>query len=282
MSSIRRSVQVIDLLARRGPLGVRAVAQLLSLPLGSVHRILIDLAAEEIVERTPAGEWELSYRLLTITGLQLDRLEVSRLARPYCERIAEATRETVNVSALSGTTGVCIDKVRGNEGMQLDARIGSRGPLHCGGSGKAMLAYISPDEQERVLASPLVALTPNTITDPLELVREIGRIRQRGYSIDNEEVVLGVHCVGMPILDRSGRAVGGISITGPARKVPGPALDDLVAKLSDACGHVSRRLGYSGQWPPVEQPAAERPAAGHGGFADGREKTRRLRRVASA
>ena len=126
MSSIRRSVHVIDLLARRGPQGVRAVAQLLSLPLGSVHRILIDLAAEEIVERTPAGEWELSYRLLTITGLQLDRLEFSKLARPFCERIAEATRETVNVSALSGTTGVCIDKVRGNEGMQLDARIGSR------------------------------------------------------------------------------------------------------------------------------------------------------------
>ena len=45
--------------------------------------------------------------------LQLDRLEFSKLARPYCERIAETTRETVNVSAVSGTTGVCIDKVRG-------------------------------------------------------------------------------------------------------------------------------------------------------------------------
>src|SRR5262245_61617254 len=153
MSTIRRSVQVMDLLARRGPLGVRAVAQQLKLPLGSVHRILIDLAAEEIVERSPEGEWELSYRLLTITGLQLDRLEFSRLARPYCEHIAEATRETVNVSAVSGMTGVCVDKVRGNEGMQLDARIGSRGPLYCGGAGKAMLAYLSPRQQRLVIES---------------------------------------------------------------------------------------------------------------------------------
>jgi len=152
MSSIRRSVQVIDLLARRGPLGVRAVAQQLALPLGSVHRILVDLAAEAIVERTPSGEWELSYRLLTITGLQLDRLEFARLARPYCERIAEATRETVNVSAVSGM-----------------------------------------------------------------------------------EVVLGVHCVGMPILDRAGHAVGGISITGPAPKVPGPALDELKRSSRPSC-----------------------------------------------
>src|SRR3984893_16424072 len=227
MSSVRRSVQVIDLLARRGPLGARAVAQQLALPLGSVHRIIVDLAAEAIVERTASGEWELSYRLLTITGLQLDRLEFARLARHYCERIAEATRETVNVSAVSGTAGVCIDKVRGTEGMQLDARIGSRRALYCCGAGKAMLAYISPDEQQRVIDLPLMPLTPNTITDPTELKREITRIRQRGYSIDNEEVVLGVHCVGMPILDRSGRAVGGISITGPAPKVPGPALDGL-------------------------------------------------------
>ena len=130
---------------------------------------------------------------------------------------------------------------------------------------------------------PLVPLTPNTITDRLELVREIRRIRQRGYSIDNEEVVLGVHCVGMPILDRSGRAVGGISITGPARKVPGPALDDLVAKLSDACGHVSRRLGLQRRLAPDR-------TAGRGGAAaagrrvsgDGGEKTRRVRRIASA
>jgi len=282
MSSIRRSVQVIDLLARRGPLGVRAVAQQLALPLGSVHRILVDLAAEAIVERTPSGEWELSYRLLTITGLQLDRLEFARLARPYCERIAEATRETVNVSAVSGMTGVCIDKVRGTEGMQLDARIGSRGPLYCGGAGKAMLAYISPDEQQRVIDSLLAPLTPNTITDPIALKREITRIRQRGYSIDNEEVVLGVHCVGMPILDRAGRAVGGISITGPAPKVPGPALDELVAKLSDACGHVSRRLGYGGHWPPVVEATPDARTAARGLGGEGREKTRRVRRIVSA
>ena len=257
MSSVQRSVRVMDLLARRGPLGVRAIAQQLSLPLGSIHRILVDLAAEAVVEQTPAAEWELSYRLLAITGVQLDRIEFSRLARPYCERIAEATRETVNVSVISGLAGVCVDKVRGNEGMQLDARIGSRGPLHCGGAGKAMLAYMSPDEQQRILDSPLAPLTPKSITDPVKLRQELRRIRQRGYSLDNEEVVIGVHCVGMPILDRAGRAIGGISIAGPSAKEPGPALDDMVARLSEACGHVSRRLGYGGPWPPIAEKVVE-------------------------
>ena len=54
-------------LAQRRP-GVRAVAQQLQLPLGSVHRILLDLEEEAIVERTPANEWELSFGLLALSG----------------------------------------------------------------------------------------------------------------------------------------------------------------------------------------------------------------------
>jgi IclR family acetate operon transcriptional repressor len=249
MSSIRRSVQVMELLARKGPMGVRAVAQQLALPLGSIHRLLLDFEAEGVAERTIAGEWVLSFRLLEITGMQLDRIELPQLARPFADRIAEETRETVNLNALHNMMGVTIDKVRGNEGMQLDMRIGSRGPLHCGGCGKAMLAFMTSAEQALVCGQALPALTPHTLTDPAMLRAELANIRARGYSLDHDEVVVGVRCVAMPILDRSSRPVGAMSISGTSAKQPGPALDRMVALLSEACGHVSRRLGYAGPWP---------------------------------
>ena len=104
--------------------------------------------------------------------------------------------------------GVCIDKVRGNEGMQLDMPIGARGPLYCGGAGKAMLAYMSESDQERVLAGNLAALTPNTIIDPTRSAPRSSASGQRGYSIDDQEVVIGVFCVAVPILDRLGSPVG--------------------------------------------------------------------------
>ncbi|HHY49543.1 MAG TPA: IclR family transcriptional regulator, partial [Alphaproteobacteria bacterium] len=251
MSAITRAIQAIDLLARKGPLGVRAVAQQLNLPLGSVHRMLLDLAAERVVERNAEGAWELSYRLLEITGLQLDRVEFARLARPFCEKMAAATRETVNVNVLTGLSAVCVDKVRGNEGMQLDWRIGSRGPLYCGGAAKALLAYLGEAEQERVIAGELTPYTPKTITDPRALRAELARIRQRGYAIDNQEVVLGVFCVAVPILDRLGHPVGALSITGPRPKAPGPEVMPLVDMLNEACEHISRRIGYAGPWPPL-------------------------------
>lgn len=260
MSAITRSVQAMDLLARKGPLGVRAIAKQLSVPLGSVHRLLLDLSEEGIVDRTPTGEWELSYRLLEITGLQLERIELPRLFRPFAETIAAATNETVNLNALYGRQGVCIDKVRGNEGMQLDNRIGSRGPLTTGGAGKAMLAFMDETEREQVYAGPLEALTPYTITDPERLRAEIALIRSRGYAIDDQEVVIGVYCVAVPILDRMGHAVGAMSITGPSVKRPGPDVEPLVVMLQDACRHLSHRLGYSGPWPGEITPLTERVA----------------------
>lgn len=255
MSSINRSIQAMELLARKGPLGVRAVAQQLSLPVGSVHRMLLDLAEERVVERTQEGAWELSHRLLEITGLQLDRVEFPRLAHPFCERIAETTKETVNVNALSGLTAVCVDKVRGNEGMQLDWRIGSRGPLYCGGAGKAILAFLSDADQERVLAEPLPSFTPATISNPATLRAELARIRKRGYSIDNQEIVTGVFCVAVPILDRLARPVGAISVTGPTPKAAGSEIQPIVQMLNEACAHVSRRLGYVGEWLPGQSVA---------------------------
>lgn len=252
----------MDLLARKGPLGVRAVAQQLGLPPASVHRLLLDLAEEQVVERNADGDWMLAVRLMQIVGVQLDRIELPKLARPFAEHIAHVTGETVNINALVSGAGVCVDKVRGNERMQLDLRIGSRGPLHCGGAGKAMLAYMAELERERVLAGPLPALTPKTITDAAILKRELKTIRQRGYSIDDQEVVLGVYCVAVPIFDRDGLPAGAMSITGPSPKRPGPEIEGWVGLLSDACHQVSERLGYVGPWPLIDVPVARKRAAG--------------------
>ncbi|MCC5973418.1 MAG: IclR family transcriptional regulator [Rubellimicrobium sp.] len=250
MSSVGRAIAVMDLLARKGGMGVRALATALNLPVGSVHRLLQELAAEKVVEQTEGGGWALSYRLLEIVDLQFDNVEIPRLVRPYVEELAKLSGETVNLNILSGDDCVCIDKLRGNENMQLDWRIGSRGPLHCGGSAKAILAWLGPEEQARIIAGPLHRYSDHTITDPEALSAELARVRARGYAIDAQEIVMGVWCVGVPILDRAGRAVAALSISGPSEKVPGPALLPLVSDLSEACRSVSRRLGYTGPWLP--------------------------------
>lgn len=260
MSSVTRAIAVLDLLAHKGPIGMRAVAQALDLPLGSVHRLLHDLQAEQAVERDGNGDWELSVRLFEITGTFLHRLEFPRLTRPHCERIAEATGETVNIHLLRDLSVVCIDKVRGSDGAQLDWPIGSRAPLHCGGGGKAILAHLGEAEREGIVAGPLTAYTEQTLIEPRDLRAELSAIRRRGYAIDDQEMVLGVYCVAVPIVDHAARPLAAISISGSQPKMPGDQVAPLVTMLDAAASRISRRLGYVGPWPPAAEPTDGAPA----------------------
>ena len=262
MSSVRRVIAVVDLLSREGAMGVRAIAQALQLPVGSLHRLLQDLAEDDVIARTTNGEWELSHRLVGIVGRHLDRLEFPQIARPFCELMAREFGESVSVTGLSDFKGICLDKVRGGAGMKLDASVGFRAPLHCGGGGKALLAWLPKQDQARLLERELEALTQNSITDPKRLIAEIATIQRQGYAIDAGEVVTGVHCVGAPILNRSGFAVGAISISGSEPKVPGERLDRMVTALNEACQYTSARMGYGGAWPPTTAQEAATAADG--------------------
>ncbi|MCC5974645.1 MAG: IclR family transcriptional regulator, partial [Rubellimicrobium sp.] len=246
MASISRVFETLELLARKGPMGMRAIAKQLGVPVGSMHRLLVELSEDNVVDRTRDGDWDLSFRLHAITSRHLERIGIADMVRPFATDIAEATGETVNVYVVSNGRTVCIDKLRGNLGMQLDMPIGHRGPLNLGGAGKCVLAYLAEEDREAILAQPLVAMTPYTLTRREDLEAEIARIRARGYAIDNQEVVAGVYCVTVPILDRQGRPAGAVSISGPSVKAAGDAaIEQMLEMLNRACEQVSRRLGYS-------------------------------------
>ena len=63
---------------------------------------------------------------------------------------------------------------------------------------------------------------------------ELARIRERGYSLDHEEIILGVHCIAVPILNFAGHAVGAISIAGTSAKVEGQRLEVLAERIKTA------------------------------------------------
>jgi DNA-binding IclR family transcriptional regulator len=228
-------------------LGVRAIAHALKLPLGSTHRLLLDFAGESVVERTPDGEWELSYRLAQIVGIQLERVQLPRLARPILEQLASETREAAFLAVPSRDEIVYLDKVQTDLQLQLNVEVGTRRPMHCTGLGKAILAFLPEVQLEQFFAgSPMRRFTPHTITDPMMLRLELQRTRARGYAVDHEEIILGVHCLAVPILNHAGRPVGAISVAGTTPKAEGERLDALVSRLKAAGYYVSRRVGFSG------------------------------------
>jgi IclR family acetate operon transcriptional repressor len=113
--------------------------------------------------------------------------------------------------------------------VRLFIEVGQAIPAHTSGSGKALLAWRSPEDLATLLdGGPLAASTPRTLTDVAALRNDLAVVRRQGYATDDEEHELGVACVATPVLDGAGQALAAISVTGPAPRIDAARLAGLL------------------------------------------------------
>jgi DNA-binding IclR family transcriptional regulator len=86
-------------------------------------------------------------------------------------------------------------------------------------------------------------MTLRTITDPQTLRAEIERIHERGYAVDDEELSLGLRCVGVPIFDYTGRPAYAMSVSAPALRMSDEKIEAIQTKLRSLCRQISRQIG---------------------------------------
>ena len=130
--------------------------------------------------------------------------------------------------------------------------------------GKALLAYLPDDERDHIIDSlKFEKFSPFTITSLPKLRKELAKIREQGYSLDNEEAVLGTRCVSAPILLEDGRAAAAISIAGPITRVAKERVPDSPRAVMTAAKSISNRLNAAGTMtgttPPAPPPKPARP-----------------------
>jgi len=86
-------------------------------------------------------------------------------------------------------------------------------PIHCTASGKLFLAMMEPERRRRLLDTlNLSALTEKTITSRSRLETELAETASRGYGTDDEEFILGLVAIAVPVTDAKGRLVGAVAL----------------------------------------------------------------------
>ena len=97
--------------------------------------------------------------------------------------------------------------------------MGSRLPAWATSMGRVLLAGLSATELDRVLAmSQIQAYTPHTVTDVAELKRLLAGVRADGYACVAQELEPGLQSVAVPIVDRSGRVIAAMNVSGHANR----------------------------------------------------------------
>jgi DNA-binding IclR family transcriptional regulator len=231
VQSLDRALDLLEALSEADELGVSELASRTGLVPSTAHRLLATLVARGYAAQNPAtGRYLTGFKLLELTSGLQDRLgRLRAAARPHLEAIQRETGETTNLVVLEGRNAVYVDTVGGSRSVRLFIEVGQAIPAHTSGSGKALLAWRSPEDLAALFdGEPLAASTPRTLTALPALEQDLERIRRQGYATDDEEHELGVACVATPVLDAAGQALAAISVTGPAPRIDPTRLAGLL------------------------------------------------------
>lgn len=186
-----------------------------NIPQGSAHRIVKELVALKVLDYDHKRKTYRGGLMLAALGAQvLEHYSLRDIVRPRLETLHSALGHIVTLGIRNGAHGIYIDRISGSDmRLRLHSEIGKAFPLHCTAMGKVLLAYADEDVQRSVLQSDLPAITPNTITDPARLEKELATVKDQGYALDNEEITRGLICTAAPIFGVGGEVVGAISFT---------------------------------------------------------------------
>ncbi|HHV38882.1 MAG TPA: IclR family transcriptional regulator [Tepidimicrobium sp.] len=244
LQSVNNAFRAIEVLTEVEEIGVTHLSQKLGIGKSTAFRILTTLEVWGYVKKNEdTSRYRLGMKFADIGAIVLDRLEIVNYARPYLEQLTSQFNETSHLGILEDNYNIrFIDKVRGTTMFSMKSLVGGTTPAYCTGMGKAILANLPSSRIESYLQNvKLERFTPNTITDKDEFLEELGYIRDRGYSIDNEENELGLTCYGAPIFDSSNTPIAAISVSGSTPKMR-EKKDEMIQGVISAARSISQLI----------------------------------------
>jgi DNA-binding IclR family transcriptional regulator len=244
-----RTIQSVDRAAlllkaigdSRHPPTVVELATACGLNRSTTWRLLATLDAHGLIERDPVSQrYSLGYAFLRIAaGAELDPLV--RRARPVLERLAEDTGEATNLAVARRFNLVYVDQV---DPPQIIAPnwFGRSVPLHATSTGKAYLAFLTPEEQAVALPQRLVRYTATTVTERHVLEAELEKVRRDGWAVCVGELEESLYGASAPVLSEQGRPVAIVSVWGTVLRLPGERLAEIGRQALVAAGEIKDLL----------------------------------------
>ena len=229
-------------------LGVSQIAGQVGLHRATVHRLVVALVNAGILERVPnSDKYRLGIRLLELGLSILRRMDFRQEAIPHMREMVDRFGEVCDLGILDDGQVLYLEVFPSRFPIAVSVATGMRLPAHCTASGKAILAFLPPEEVDALLPDTLRRFTEHTITTKAALFQQLEEIRQRGWALDDEEIEIGVRAVAAPIRDINGRAVASIGIPGPAGRLSYERIEEMAGALMEAARAISARLGWNGQ-----------------------------------
>ncbi len=244
-SSAERSLRLLAALADSGrPMTLADLVVALELPKATVHRLCGQLLACGFVSRDlNERDFVVGPALRQLALNTLNHGSLRGLRHEVLATLVAQVGETCNFTTLDGAGVLYLDRVEAPWPWRLTLDVGAHVPLHCTASGKLFLAYLSDKEREAMLRTlDLKPVTEHTISTAQALRVECETIRERGYSFDREEFVLGLVAMAVPVRDGTGEVRAALAVHAPVARMPLALVLEHLPRMQRAAERMSALL----------------------------------------
>jgi len=248
VAAVTNAVNIIEMLADNGTLGVGEIAKTLEISKTTTHRLLQSLINVNLVTQDEETQkYRLTYRLFELGSKAFGNSGLIQAANGPMTRLNDLTEETVHLGVLDAHSMVYLHKLDAKHTIVLASRVGKVAPLHCTALGKVLLAWRSPVFIKKVTTEIQYDIrTPNTIRSPEEYQEHLRKVKTDGFALDKEENEEGITCFAVPVFDFNNETVAGLSVSAPNFRLDPEQIPDLIESLKKCGMEISATLGYRG------------------------------------
>lgn len=255
--TVRRAIDMLFLVAESASgKSLSELASALELNKATAYRLAQTLTETELFRQ---DAMERRYfpgdGLFRLAGFLQQNEGLRTAALSYMEDLRDKTEETVSLVVAKGLERVTIEVLPSTQELKLVPALNSAKPIYAGAPGKALLAYLSEREIERVIKETgLRKIAAGTITSPEKLHQDLRRVHQVGYASSTEETVPGSAAVAAPIFDFRGEVIAALNVYGPRFRLKSKQLKQHGALVAEVARHISADLGASAPSPSGKNP----------------------------
>ena len=214
IDGLRKGLEVICAFDDATPrLSQSELAARLDLSRAAARRYLMTLTALGYMATDGKAFW-LTPKVMQLGHSYVASSRLPRTVLPVLQKLTDALGEGTNLAVLQDANAVYISRVSAAKLLSTLIEPGTRLPAHTAAAGRVLLSRLTEPALERWLAEhPLVAYTPQTITDKAALRRVLAKVREQGYSVTEGQFESGLRGIAVPLLDNNDQLVGSIGVS---------------------------------------------------------------------
>jgi len=243
-TTVQKAFRILECIGKNQPVRAPAIVKELDLSRGNVHRLLITLEALGYVDRSEKNTYSLTFKMFALGNTVPTSMKLDEVARPLMRRLSQYIRENVYLSVLHQDSIVILDKVRHPRAVSIDRDLELIYPLHASASGKVFLAAMDDEELfAHVERLNLDKRASNTKDNESDLLKDIMKVRQRGYALDIKEYSDDIHSASVPIFDYEENLVACLAVSAPAVRLTEEKLRETIRPLLETAYEISEKIG---------------------------------------